>query len=246
MAIIAWGDNFTHPKIGTGSAYTELEGESQCLRTLRRTRPLFRRGRRRPGGGARHRQRRAVVRRVLVRCAGVDELVMGRRGIKPRPLADRFWAHVIPEPNSGCWLWDGVAGPKGYGYMTTRELGKSTSLSTHVSLLLVDRPVPRGMSACHHCDNPSCVNPDHLFIGTARDNKDDQIRKGRLWFNPRGTHCANGHSFIQRGNRQRCNQCANDRRAAKREALFARGLTTLGTVPKRKYSKAWANAHQNT
>jgi hypothetical protein len=52
-------------------------------------------------------------------------------------------------------------------------------LATHISLELVGRKLPRGLHALHHCDNPPCVNPDHLFPGTDMDNYQDSIKKGR-------------------------------------------------------------------
>lgn len=103
----------------------------------------------------------------------------------PRPrgsLRERFNRKWIPEPNSGCFLWFGATNRSGYGNI---GIGKSrTRLATHVSLELAGRPVPPGMFACHHCDNPSCVNPDHLFIGTHLENAKDMCRKGRQ--GPRG------------------------------------------------------------
>lgn len=95
--------------------------------------------------------------------------------------SERFWKYVSPEPNSGCWLWSGSQDRKGYGQLRITGQGPgSLKYATHVSLELHDRPVPPGMFACHRCDMPSCVNPDHLFIGSAQENTDDMIRKGRM------------------------------------------------------------------
>lgn len=87
----------------------------------------------------------------------------------------RFEAKYIPEPNSGCWLWLG-AQRAGYGQI---RVGR-TMYATRVSLALAGRPISRGLSACHHCDNTWCVNPDHLFAGNHKDNAQDASRKGRL------------------------------------------------------------------
>ena len=57
-------------------------------------------------------------------------------------------------------------------------------MATHVALHLAGRPVPQGFMACHHCDNPPCVNPAHLFVGTAQENAVDAIVKGRFVFPP--------------------------------------------------------------
>lgn len=93
-----------------------------------------------------------------------------------RPLAVRFEKHFTPEPNSGCWLWFGATDSRGYGQM---RIAKRARHATHVSLELVGRTVPTGMQACHHCDTPECVNPEHLFIGTMKDNVADMMAKGR-------------------------------------------------------------------
>jgi Zinc-binding loop region of homing endonuclease len=95
-------------------------------------------------------------------------------------VADRFWAKVIPEPNSGCWLWLGALGDHGYGHMHVLVGGKKrTKKATHISLELDGRPILNGLDALHRCDNRICVNPGHLVIGTRADNNHDTIRKGR-------------------------------------------------------------------
>lgn len=92
-------------------------------------------------------------------------------------LEDMF----IPEPNSGCWLWlansqsDRASGP---GYGMIRIKGKPKLAHRHF-YELYKGPIPSGKFVMHTCDNPACVNPEHLFVGTAQDNMDDMTKKGR-------------------------------------------------------------------
>ena len=83
-----------------------------------------------------------------------------------------------PEPNSGCWLWDGPVAPSGYVHIT-----QAVYRSGHrLSWFLANGPIPYGLHVLHKCDVRSCVNPDHLFIGTAKDNIRDMMAKGRrVW-----------------------------------------------------------------
>jgi hypothetical protein len=94
---------------------------------------------------------------------------------KPRPVADRFWPKV--EKTDGCWLWTGATDRRGYGKIFDGA-GKLL-IASRVAHELCIGPIPDGLCVLHKCDNPPCVNPDHLFLGTFGDNTQDMLAKGR-------------------------------------------------------------------
>lgn len=101
---------------------------------------------------------------------------MSRDGIR-KPIQKRFENLVQMEPMSGCWLWVGTTWPNGYGSFTIIR-GKQEN--THrTSWKLYRDLIPEKMLVLHKCDTPSCVNPDHLFLGINKDNTQDMIKKGR-------------------------------------------------------------------
>ena len=93
---------------------------------------------------------------------------------------DRFMRHVHPEPNSGCWLWTGPVMGGSYGAFRKLGAGTQNSYAHRYSFEAHCGPIPKGLFVCHRCDTPPCVNPDHLFLGTAADNNADKVRKGRV------------------------------------------------------------------
>lgn len=95
------------------------------------------------------------------------------------PIKDRLLRKVKVNTETDCWEWQGGKNNVGYG-MIRDEHGMRT---THrVSYELHKGNIPKGMCVCHTCDNPKCVNPDHLWVGTKKDNSQDMIRKGRNLF----------------------------------------------------------------
>lgn len=89
-------------------------------------------------------------------------------------IKEHFLSKIEPEPNSGCWLWTGYC--QRYGFFKWN--GKQTH-AHRVSYEIHCGKIPTGMEVCHKCDVPSCVNPDHLFLGSHDDNMKDMVRKGR-------------------------------------------------------------------
>lgn len=92
----------------------------------------------------------------------------------------RFWERVSKQDN-GCWLWTGHTNPRGYGVIAVNG---TMWLAHRYSYQLHTGSIPDKLFVCHKCDVPSCVNPDHLFLGTHQDNMDDMAAKGR----PRGRY----------------------------------------------------------
>ncbi len=96
-----------------------------------------------------------------------------------RPIEERFWEKV--NKTETCWLWTAQLDKEGYGQF--RILCKGRRYQAHrISWRLHFGEIPEGMKACHHCDNPACVRPSHLFLGTQTHNVADMNAKGRHAF----------------------------------------------------------------
>jgi len=93
-----------------------------------------------------------------------------------RPLSERFWLKV--HKTDSCWLWTGHIATTGYGQVGVD--GRKVNNAHRVAWELAVGPVPDGEFVLHRCDNRACVNPHHLFLGSARDNLLDCISKGRF------------------------------------------------------------------
>lgn len=94
----------------------------------------------------------------------------------------RFWNKVAVRQESACWLWT-AAIANGYGVFSLKS---RNAIAHRVAWVMMYGDIPEGLLVCHHCDNPSCCNPYHLFLGTQSDNMFDCSKKGRnpVWSHP--------------------------------------------------------------
>lgn len=100
------------------------------------------------------------------------------RGRTYPTLTERFWARV--DSTGECWLWTGTRDLNNYGALHYRLPNQRVNKGAHrLSWEIHFGPIPDGLCVLHHCDNPPCVNPTHLFLGTKQVNSTDMKQKGR-------------------------------------------------------------------
>lgn len=90
----------------------------------------------------------------------------------------RFWKYTIKKSDEECWEWTGSVHPSGHGQMSSKR-GETPFKAHRVSFLIHKGSIPDGLNINHHCDNPSCVNPAHLYAGTQQQNMKDVCRRHR-------------------------------------------------------------------
>lgn len=134
-------------------------------------------------------------------------------------LLERFFSYV--DYSDHCWNWTGGLnkGRKGYGIFWN---GNKTEVASRWSYKFFVGDIPSGQLICHHCDNPPCVNPFHLYAGTEQDNANDASERGHwapqkpgyVHYRSKQTHCLRGHEFTKentgfyKSGSRRCKKCS--------------------------------------
>jgi HNH endonuclease len=139
---------------------------------------------------------------------------------RDQSLEDRVHGTGWTVMSTGCWEWRGSRNENGYGIVNVRRQGAENARAHRVVYELAVGPIPEGLVLRHSCDNPPCVNPEHLTPGTHADNSQDMVERGRHWAHGR-TACNNGHDLTApgairivrrtRGEEKNCVECARAR-----------------------------------
>lgn len=132
-----------------------------------------------------------------------------------RSLSERFWSKVNKRGPDECWEWQAYRDKDGYGHIRADDPKHSDTPAHRVSYELTNGSIPDGLFVCHRCDNPACVNPAHLFLGTHQDNVDDMIAKGR--------------KIVARGESQHCSKLTAEQVTEIRRR-YASGNITMYTL----------------
>lgn len=103
-------------------------------------------------------------------------MILTERMPNKSTVREKLEAYSWAVTECGCWIWLMSADKHGYGYFHI----DAVSVKAHrASYEEYNGPVPKGMLVCHRCDTPACINPEHLFVGTYKDNAEDMVKKGR-------------------------------------------------------------------
>lgn len=161
-------------------------------------------------------------------CLKVEKSSISMKAMRMRQsgsLQDRFFSRFIKLDN-GCWQWVAHADKDGYGVLPSN---KKNIRAHRFSYELHIGQIPNGLVICHRCDNPGCVNPNHLFSGTAKDNAQDSLQKGRHYVGEK-----NGRSKLTQENvKEILNSSLNGQQLANKFSV------TRATINRIKRREGW-------
>lgn len=163
-------------------------------------------------------------------------------------LSEEFWRRVPEGSPEQCWEWQGYRGPAGYGILKFR--GNSQRAHRISAILHIDKNIKSEDFVCHRCDNPPCVNPNHLFISDTTGNMQDMVNKGRH-FMQKQTHCKHGHElteenvFYDKNGWRHCKPCKVAYEASREERVRAGLASQRKKRPSRSMNKAQMQAIGN-
>lgn len=132
-----------------------------------------------------------------------------------------------------CWVWTGSKNKQGYGNF---EINSQSTKAHRFSYLLYYGELPFDRDICHSCDNPSCVNPEHLFAGTTKDNILDMEEKGRS-YHPKGSN--HGLTHLNENDVLKIRELRKEKNTTYKELaiMYKVGQTTIARIIKREYWK---------
>lgn len=148
----------------------------------------------------------------------------------PTSIVDRFWTNV--SKTETCWLWSGAkkeprrSQPIGYGRIVLSYEPLRQAYAHRISWEIHHGPIPKGKQVLHDCDNPPCVNPNHLFLGTQLDNMKDCATKQRTAYGVRNGRTLLSEQQVQEI-RERLTRGESTRSVAK---LYGRGKSTIWSI----------------
>lgn len=155
-------------------------------------------------------------------------------GAKPKPIESRFWRNVKVGPASECWPWLRAVNAQGYGTVWYNRMSRPASRVSYMLHHGLSELPPPELHVCHKCDNRTCCNPNHLFLGTAKDNQQDCVAKGRKPIGEKNGRCRISSDVVRQIRSRYKRRSKTDGNAALAKE-FGISPTWLSVIVRRRY-----------